>query len=154
MVILATVNKDFKVKNGLIVNGSGEFGGTVVVGAPTDATHAATKAYVDSVVGGMEVGTTAPSTPDNGDLWFDTLTSRVNVYYSGSWITMASIDDTLNIPQHIHDTAIDGTGFIVTTFREGGSFNSPQGTGLDGGSPSSNSWDQTFDGGSPVDNFN
>ena len=122
---MATVNKDFKVKNGLIVAGGGSFGGTVVVGTPTDSTHAATKAYVDSVIGGMEVGATAPSTPDNGDLWFDTLTSRVNVYYSNAWITMAAIDDTLGIPQHIHDTSIDGNGLIVSTFITGGSFNDP-----------------------------
>lgn len=151
---MATVDKDFKVKNGLVVNNGGSFGGSVVVGAPTLASHAATKEYVDSVIGGMAVGSTAPSSPDNGDLWFDTLTERVNVYYGGSWLTIATIDDTLNLPQHIHDTAIDGTGFIVTTFREGGSFNSPQGTGLDGGGPASTVWAQTFDGGSPVDNFN
>ncbi len=154
MVILATVNKDFKVKNGLIVNGGGEFGGTVVVANPTLSTHAATKAYVDSVVGGMEVGNTAPSTPDNGDLWFDTLTSRVNVYYSGSWITMAAIDDTLNLPQHIHDTAIDGTGFIVSQFVTGGSFNDPQGSSIDAGSYNTNSWTLVYDGGIATDNFN
>lgn len=151
---MATVDKDFKVKNGLVVTNGGSFGDAVTVGAPTLASHAATKEYVDSLTGGMPVGSTAPSDPINGQLWLDTLTSRVNVYKDNSWITLAAIDDTLNIPQHIHDTAIDGTGFIVTTFREGGSFNSPQGTGLDGGSPSSNSWDQVFDGGSPVDNFN
>lgn len=154
MVILATVNKDFKVKNGLIVTGGGEFGGTVSVGTPTLDTHAATKAYVDALASGMVVGSTAPSTPDNGDLWFDTLTSRVNVYYSGSWLTMATIDDTLNLPQHIHDTAIDGTGLIVSTFVSGGSFNDPQGSPVDGGSYNTNSWTTVYDGGSPVDNFN
>ena len=154
MVILATVNKDFKVKNGLIVAGGGSFGGTVVVGTPTDSTHAATKAYVDSVIGGMEVGATAPSTPDNGDLWFDTLTERVNVHYNGSWLTIATIDDTQNLPQHIHDTAIDGTGFIVSQFYEGGSFNSPQGVGLDAGGPTTTQWTVVFDGGSATDNFN
>ena len=151
---MATVNKDFKVKNGLIVTGGGEFGGTVSVGTPTLDTHAATKAYVDSLASGMVVGSTAPSTPENGDLWFDTLTSRVNVYYSGSWMTMASIDDTLNLPQHIHDTAIDGTGFIVSQFYNAGSFNSPLGVGLDAGGPSETSWALVFDGGSAVDNFN
>jgi hypothetical protein len=102
----------------------------------------------------MVVGSTAPSTPENGDLWFDTLTSRVNVYYSGSWMTMASIDDTLNLPQHIHDTAIDGTGFIVSQFVTGGSFNDPQGSPVDGGSYNTNSWTLVYDGGSAVDNFN
>jgi hypothetical protein len=147
---LATVNKDFKVKNGLIVTGGGEFGGAVVVANPTLSSHAATKEYVDSLVGGMTTG----ATPNNGDLWFDTLTSRVNVYYSGSWITLAAIDDTLNLPQHIHDTAIDGTGFIVSQFVNGGSFNDPQGSPTDGGSYNTNSWTLVYDGGSAVDNFN
>ena len=125
---MATVNKDFKVKNGLIVTGGGEFGGAVVVAEPTLSTHAATKAYVDSVVGGMTVGNTAPSTPDNGDLWFDTVTERVNVYYSNSWITVATIDDTLGLPDHIHDTSIDGNGLIVTNFIDAGTSYDPQGT--------------------------
>ena len=151
---MATVNKDFKVKNGLIVTGGGSFGGTVDVATPTLSTHAATKAYVDAMAGGIPVGSTPPSSPENGDLWFDTLTSRVNVYYSGSWLTMATIDDTLNLPQHIHDTAIDGTGLIVSTFVSGGSFNDPQGSPVDGGSYNTNSWTMVYDGGSPVDNFN
>jgi len=151
---LATVNKDFKVKNGLIVTGGGSFGGTVDVATPTLGTHAATKAYVDALSGGIPVDSTPPSSPENGDLWFDTLTSRVNVYYSGSWLTMATIDDTLNLPQHIHDTAIDGTGLIVSTFVSGGSFNDPQGSPVDGGSYNTNSWTMVYDGGSPIDNFN
>ena len=44
---MATVNKDFKVKNGLIVALGGSFGGAVVVGTPTENLHAATKEYVD-----------------------------------------------------------------------------------------------------------
>jgi hypothetical protein len=32
---MATVNKDFKVKNGLQVAGSGSFGGTLTVAEPT-----------------------------------------------------------------------------------------------------------------------
>ena len=151
---MATVDKDFRVKNGLVVANGGSFGDAVTVGAPTLNAHAATKEYVDSVTGSMAVGTTAPSSPTNGTQWLDTLTNRVNFYYEGSWYTQATIDDTLNLPQHIHDTAIDGTGFIVTTFREGGSFNSPQGTSVDGGGPSTTVFALTLDGGSAVDNFN
>ena len=151
---MATVNKDFKVKNGLQVAGSGSFGGTLSVAAPTEATHVATKGYVDSLTGSMTVGTTAPSSPTNGTQWLDTLTNRVNFYYDGTWYTQATVDDTLNLAQHIHDTSIDGTGFIVTTFREGGSFNSPQGTSVDGGGPDTEEFALTLDGGSPVDNFN
>ena len=151
---MATVNKDFRVKNGLQVNGTGSFGGAVVVGSPTIASHAATKEYVDSNAGGINASSTPPENPTNGKMWLDKLTKRVNVYYDGVWYTQATVDDTLNLPQHIHDTAIDGTGFIVTTFREGGSFNSPLGQGFDGGGPSTTSWDVTADGGSPIDNFN
>jgi len=151
---MATASKDFKVKNGLNVAAGGTFGGTVVVSDPTEATHAATKSYVDALAGSMPVGSTAPESPVNGSLWFDTLTQRVNVYYGQSWMTVATIDDTLNIPQHIHDTSIDGTGFIVTTFTSGGSFNDPQGSPIDGGGPSTTEWSVVLDGGSPVDNFN
>ena len=150
---MATVNKDFKVKNGLQVAGSGSFGGTLTVAAPTESTHVATKAYVDSLTG-ITVSSTAPSSPTNGKQWLDTTTNRVNFYYDGSWYTQATIDDTNNLPQHIHDTAIDGTGFIVSQFYEGGSFNSPLGIGLDAGGPSTSEWTVVFDGGSVVDNFN
>lgn len=151
---MATVNKDFKVKNGLSVTLGGTFGGTVTVATPTESTHATTKAYVDALTGGMPVGNTAPSSPSNGQLWFDTLTSRVNVYYNGTWYTQAAVDDTLSLPDHIHDTAIDGTGFIVSQFVSSGFYNAPQGTPADGGTPSTSSWDLTYDGGTAVDNFN
>ena len=151
---MAIVEKDFKVKNGLIVSNGGSFGGAVEVGTPTLNSHAATKEYVDSLTGSMTVGSTAPSSPNNGMQWLDTLTKRVNTYYDGVWYTQATVDDTLNLPQHIHDTAIDGTGFIVTTFREGGNFNSPQGVGLDAGGPSTTVFTVTLDGGTVTDKFN
>ena len=151
---MATENRDFKVKNGLVVASGGTFGGTVVVGTPTENSHAATKAYVDSATGSMAVGSTAPASPTNGTQWLDTSTNRVNFYYSGSWYTQATIDDTSTLPQHIHDTAIDGTGFIVSQFYDGSTFNSPQGAGLDAGGPSTSTWTVVFDGGSAVDNFN
>ena len=151
---METVNKDFKVKNGLQVAGSGSFGGTLSVAAPTEATHVATKAYVDSLTGSMAVGTTAPSSPTNGTQWLDTLTNRVNFYYNGSWYTQATIDDTLDIPNHIHDTSIDGNGLIVTTFVDAGTSSDPQGTGQDAGEPYTNSWNLVYDGGVSTDNFN
>ena len=150
---MATVDKDFRVKNGLVVANGGTFGSAVTVGAPTQNSHATTKEYVDSLTG-MTVSSTAPSSPTNGKQWLDTGTNRVNFYYNGAWYTQATIDDTNNLPQHIHDTAIDGTGFIVSQFYEGGSFNSPLGIGLDAGGPSTTEWTVVFDGGSVVDNFN
>jgi hypothetical protein len=153
---MATTDKDFRVKHGLNVTDGGIFGGAVTVGTPTESDHAVTKSYVDALVSDIAVPVepTAPSSPENGELWFDTQTQRLNVYYSGSWLTIAAIDDTLNLPQHIHDTSIDGSGLIVSTFTSGGSFNSPQGSPVDGGGPETTVFAVTLDGGSAADNFN
>jgi hypothetical protein len=151
---MATVDKDFKVKNGLQVAAGGTFGGAIIAATPTLSTHVTTKAYVDALVGGMPVGATPPASPSNGDLWFDTIVQRINVYYSGTWRTVATIDDTLNIPDHIHDTSIDGNGLIVTTFVDAGSIYQPQGTGADGGTASTIDWTETWNGGIATDNFN
>jgi hypothetical protein len=151
---MATVNKDFKVKNGLQVNGDAVINGTVSGATPTASEHLATKAYVDALTSGIPTGTTPPEDPNNGDLWFDTLVERVNVYYEGQWLTLATIDDTLTIPDHIHDTSIDGNGLIVTTFVSGGSFNDPQGSAVNGGDPFTTEFESIFNGGIAVDNFN
>lgn len=47
---MTTSNKDFKVKNGIAVTGSGTFGGPVSVGSPTDPNHAVTKEYFDAAI--------------------------------------------------------------------------------------------------------
>jgi hypothetical protein len=153
---MATTDKDFRVKHGLSVTNGGIFGGAVTVGAPTEDDHAVTKSYVDALVSevSVPVESTAPSSPDNGELWFDTLTQRLNVYYGGVWLTIATIDDTLNIPQHIHDTSIDGSGLIVSTFTSGGGFDSPQGSSVDAGGPDTTEWDLVLDGGLATDNYN
>lgn len=149
---MAIVDKDFKVKNGLSVANGGTFGGAVTVGAPTLADHAVTKAYVDSIA--MAVGSTAPESPINGTQWLDTLTNRINFYYEGSWYTQATVDDTLTLPQHIHDTAIDGTGFIVTRFIDSGTSYDAQGVGQDAQYAETSSWTSVYDGGVSTDNFN
>ena len=151
---MATVNKDFKVKNGINVAGTGIFGGTITAATPTLSTHLATKGYVDTLAGGMVVGPIPPQNASNGNLWFDTLVERVNVYYDGQWITIATIDDTLNIPDHIHDTSIDGNGLIVTRFVDAGFFNEPQGTGIDAEFAFTTDWVETWSGGVAIDNFN
>jgi hypothetical protein len=151
---MATVDKDFKVKNGLVVANGGSFGGAVTVGTPTSNSHAATKEYVDSLTGSMAVGSTAPSSPTNGTQWLDTLTNRVNFYYNGSWYTQATIEDTTSIPDHIHDTAIDGTGLIVSMFVDSGFFDSPMTSETDSGLASDTVFASTVDGGIAIDNFN
>jgi hypothetical protein len=152
---VATVNKDFKVKHGLDVNLGGTFGGTVTVATPTLSTHATTKAYVDSVAGsaGVTVSGTAPESPSNGNLWFDTLTERVHVYYGSQWVAIATLEDAETLADHIHDTAIDGSGLIVSTFISGGSYNEP-GVLVSAGLYNTASFEATYDGGTAVDNFN
>ena len=152
---MSTVNKDFKVKNGLIVGLGATFGGVVTVATPTLGTHAATKAYVDSLTGApsIPVEDTAPAAPSNGDLWFDSVTERVHVYYSGEWLAIATLADSEFLKDHIHDTSIDGNGLIVSMFTSGGSYDEP-GVLVSAGSYNTASFESTFDGGSSVDNFN
>lgn len=153
---MATVNKDFKVKNGIQVSGSGVFGGPIIAADPTDDTHVVTRGYLNANASGVTVASTAPENPTVGKMWFDTTTKRINIYDdTDGWLTVANVDDTLNLTQHIHDTSVGGTGLITTTFREGGSIPaSPMSSGIDGGSPSSTEFTLIFDGGSVTDNFN
>lgn len=152
---MATVDKNFRVKNGLVVAAEGNFGGTVVVATPTQNTHATTKAYVDALIANptMPSGTTAPATPSNGSLWFDTLTERVNVYYGDQWIAIATLEDAETLQDHIHDTSIDGSGLIVSKFISGGSYNEP-GVLISAGLYNTVNFEATYDGGSATDNFN
>jgi len=152
---MATVDKDFKVKNGLVVTNGGTFGGTVTVATPTLGTHAATKDYVDSLTGtpSVPVSDTPPASPSNGDLWYDTVTKRLHVYYSTQWLAMATLEDAEYLQDHIHDTAIDGTGRIVSVFVSGGFYNDP-GVLVSAGFYNTNSWEETWNGGIATDNFN
>ena len=150
---MATVNKDFRVKHGINVAEGGIFGSTVTVATPTENSHAATKLYVDSAVGSPQVPTTQPGSPTNGDLWLDTLTERIHVYYNSQWVAIATLEDAETLQDHIHDTSIDGTGLIVSTFISGGAYNEP-GVLVSAGFYNTSEFEATFDGGLAIDNFN
>jgi hypothetical protein len=152
---VATVDKDFRVKNGLVVALGGTFGSPVTVATPTENLHAATKAYVDAAAGTptLPVSGTAPASPDNGDLWFDTLTERIHVYYGSEWLPIATLEDAETLKDHIHDTSIDGSGLIVSTFISGGAYNEP-GVLVSAGLYNTSSFEATYDGGTAIDNFN
>ena len=152
---MATVNKDFRVKHGLNVAEGGTFGQAVTVGTPTENTHAATKAYVDNKEVIVAQGSTAPSAGNssNGELFIDTAENRLLFYYNGQWNTLALLNDTIEIAQHIHDTAIDGTGLIVSTFKDAGFYNEA-GAEEDAGFYNTNSWSVTYDGGIATEVFN
>ncbi len=152
---MATVDKDFKVKHGLQVNNGGSFGDSVVVGEPTLSNHAATKAYVDAMAGTpvVPVESEAPASPSNGQLYFDSLTQRLVVYYNSTWIPIATMADASVLQQHIHDTSIDGNGLIVSIFEDAGYFDSA-GSYVDAGQANTTSWTSFYDGGLAIDNFN
>ena len=156
---MATVDKDFKVKNGLNVATTGTFGGVVTVATPTQNTHAATKLYVDTVAGNANVVPTEssnPATPVDGQVYFNTTTQHLMIYSTDAadWIMIATFDDSADLQQHIHDTAIDGTGLVVTTFQEAGFYDDIFSSSLDAGNYATVEWLTTSDGGSPIDNFN
>jgi hypothetical protein len=153
---MTTTEKDFKVKNGLVVTDGGTFGGTVTVATPTENTHATTKSYVDDLVANsssLVVSDTAPESPSNGDMWLDTTTERLNIYYGSQWIAQATFEDSSVLQDHIHDTSIDGSGLIVSTFVSGGAYNEP-GYLVSAGLYNTDSWEQTWVGGEAIDNFN
>jgi len=153
---MATVDKDFKVKNGLNVTLGGTFGGTVTVATPTENSHAATKLYVDTLTGTVIVdsGANNPVSGTNGELFLNTTENRIYFYYNSAWYSLALVQDTLDLPQHIHDTAIDGTGLIVSTFKDAGVITEAVSESEDAGYYNTNSWSVTWDGGISTDNFN
>lgn len=153
---MATVEKDFKVKNGLLVTSGGSFGGTVVVATPTDPTHAATKAYVDSLTDNpvVNIQSTDPVDPVTGQMYVNSETGRLAIFDGTNWITFATLTDAETIPEHIHDTSIGGSGLIVSTFIDSGFYNSPAGAALDAGFYNETEWANVYDGGIATDNFN
>jgi hypothetical protein len=152
---VATTNRDFKVKHGLDVAEGGTFGSAVTVGTPTENTHAATKAYVDGRELLVAQGETPPDAENatDGELFIDADENRLLFFYNGQWNTLALLNDTITIPQHIHDTAIDGTGLIVSTFKDAGFYNEA-GAEEDAGFYNTNSWSVTYDGGIATEVFN
>lgn len=108
---MATVTKDFRVKNGLYVTEDASISGTVSVGDVSSDSHAATKEYAESLAYASVSGT-APSSPLAGKMWVDTSESRLKIWTGSSWVTLATMADANTLQDHIHDDAIEGTGRI------------------------------------------
>jgi hypothetical protein len=150
---MAINNKDFRVKNGLQVAGSATVGGSLTVADPTSNNHVATKSYVDSIAL-PTVSSAAPELPLDGQLWLDSVSGRLHVFDGASWITMATVADAEVLPDHIHDTSIEGNGLIVTLFVDGGSPSTTYYWTTEAGSASTTDWADTWSGGISVDNWN
>ena len=150
---MATTNKDFKVKHGLQVAGSGSIGGSLTVANPTENNHVATKSYVDSIAI-PTVDSAAPESPSAGQLWLDTVSARLHVFDSTDWIALATLDDAAVLQDHIHDTSIEGNGQIISIFVDAGSPSSTYYWTTEAGLASDTDWADTWSGGIAVDNFN
>ena len=152
---MATVNKDFRVKHGINVDEGGIFGSTVTVATPTENNHATTKLYVDNKTSTVVIlaDDEFPASPVNGQLFYDTVTDHIYIYFNSAWSSIAMYNDTIELQQHIHDTAIDGTGLVVSIFKDAGYYDEAGDT-TDAGFYSTVAWQVTWDGGIAVDNFN
>lgn len=66
-----------------------------------------TKFAPSDVAGGVEVSSTAPSDPSEGDFWFDSTTGSIFVYYDSFWIEVGSsstiTESTDSIPENLND---------------------------------------------------
>lgn len=110
---MSTENKDFKVKHGLTVSQGGSFGGSVVVGTPTESGHATTKAYVDALAGKENsVSFDAPVNVSDGSIWLDLSSYALKMYYDGYWfnITEVSISPDAGSPTATFTGTVDGGG--------------------------------------------
>ncbi len=150
---MATIDKDFKVKNGLVVALGGSFGGAVEVGTPTLDSHAATKVYVDTKPIVLNTLQDVPASPVEGQLYYDTVYKRVHVYYNNQWAALANMADAEFLQDHIHDTSIGGNGMLASIFVEAGTYNTV-GALIETGDYNTVLFTETWDGGVSIDNFN
>lgn len=64
--------------------------------------------------GGASVTTsdTAPSSPSEGDLWYDTVGGRTYLYYDSSWVDSNPMPDTTQIVNNGYSLSIDNAGVV------------------------------------------
>jgi hypothetical protein len=85
---LATSNKNFKVKNGLDVAGAATADSFVKLGGTSDEFLMADGSVSAGGGGGgsLEVSETPPSSPSEGDIWYNSQTGQTFVYYDSFWV--------------------------------------------------------------------
>ena len=84
---MATSNKNFKVKNGLDVSGTATANSFVKTGGTSDEFLMADGSVSAGGGGGsLEVSETPPSSPSEGDIWYNSQTGQTFVYYDSFWV--------------------------------------------------------------------
>lgn len=113
---MTTTIKDFKVKNGLIVGGSGTFDGPVSVATPTETYHAATKEYVDDAGGSsIVVSDSPPSSPSEGDLWYNSGDGVTYIYYDSFWVEASSGGQETSLVGYATETYVNNAVANINT---------------------------------------
>lgn len=149
---MAISRKNFRVVRGVEIGNNLDVGGYLSVSTPINDNHAANKSYIDSL-NLITVDSAAPVSPVSGMLWLDTLSEKLHLFNGSSWIPMATLADAQNLPQHIHDTSIDGDGRIISSFIDGGSAYATAYYTVSAGTPGTTSWDEEWSGGIATNNF-
>jgi len=104
-----TSNPSYKLE----VVGKGFFSSPVFVGSPTGATHAATKSYVDSMVGGgIAAGTTGQTLRHSGSSWV----ASSLIYNDGTNVAIGTTNP--GAPFHLYNLAPPSG--VLATFATGG----------------------------------
>ena len=83
---MATSNKNFKVKNGLDVSGAATASSFVKTGGTSDEFLMADGSVSEGGGGSLEVSETPPSSPSEGDIWYNSTTGQTFVYYDSFWV--------------------------------------------------------------------
>jgi hypothetical protein len=119
---MATSNKDFKVKNGLIVEGT-----TATVNGFDVLTTAS------EIQPQVPLGETYPSDINNGSLFYNIETNRLAVFYNSVWRELAYLTEVTSIFGGDSETS-----FFSNVYDGGDSFTTIFVGALDGGTSNSN----------------
>ena len=119
---MATSNKDFKVKNGLIVEGT-----TATVNGFDVLTTAS------EIQPQVPLGETYPSDKNNGSLFYNIETNRLAVFYNSVWRELAYLTEVTSIFGGDSETT-----FFSNSYDGGDSSTTIFVGALDGGTSSSN----------------
>lgn len=119
---MATVDKNFRVKHGLVVANNVEVQGTSLT---VNGNEVLTTA---SDVGGVQIGTSYPTSGSSGDLFLNTITGRFAVLDVNVWREMAYLTET----EPLYAGEADTTTFVNA--YDGGDASTPIFIGaVDGG---------------------
>jgi hypothetical protein len=113
---LATSNKNFKVKNGLDVSGTATAESFVKTGG-TSAEFLMADGSVSAGGGGgsLEVSQTPPSSPSEGDIWYNSTSGQTFVYYDSYWVeNIAGVSGPTGPQGTTGPAGVDGEEGIVS----------------------------------------